>query len=223
MRHPMLHSFLDHLVITAPDLESGEHLIRRVLDVPMEPGGKHSKMGTHNRLLRLGETGYLEVIAIDPQALKPECPRWFQLDQFPPKGSPFLAGWIARTDDIEEASDTSDHAFGTITEMHRGELYWSITIPREGRLAFDGVAPQLIQWKSGYHPASLLPDRGCSLVRLEGFHPHADKIRSLLNSIGFSGDFVVSMPQQGEAPSLVAYVQTPSGLRRLAVDGVNGG
>jgi hypothetical protein len=38
-------------------------------------------MGTHNRLLKLGEGFYLELIAIDPQAPPPGRPRWFGLDR----------------------------------------------------------------------------------------------------------------------------------------------
>ena len=35
---------------------------------PLESGGRHPHMGTHNRLLSLGPDLYLEVIAVDPDA-----------------------------------------------------------------------------------------------------------------------------------------------------------
>jgi hypothetical protein len=44
-------------------------------------GGVHEKMGTYNRVLKLGQGCYLEIIAINPKAQKPERPRWVELDR----------------------------------------------------------------------------------------------------------------------------------------------
>ena len=62
-------------------------------------GGKHAHMGTHNRLLSLGDL-YLEVIAPDPEAPRPAWPRWFDLDNF--DGPPRLTNWICRSDDLDD-------------------------------------------------------------------------------------------------------------------------
>ncbi|WP_393939598.1 VOC family protein [Piscinibacter sakaiensis] len=56
-----------------------------------EGGGAHPHMGTHNRLLRLGDHCYLEVIAIDPAAPPPARARWFGLDRLAPDAAPRLA------------------------------------------------------------------------------------------------------------------------------------
>jgi hypothetical protein len=45
---------LDHLVIAATDLDSGEAWLRDRFGVGLEPGGQHEGRGTHNRLLNLG-------------------------------------------------------------------------------------------------------------------------------------------------------------------------
>jgi hypothetical protein len=71
----------------------------------------------------------------------------------------------------------------------------------------------LIQWTTGPHPALRLPDQGCSLVHLEGWHPQAENITDLLGSIGFQDSFSVS---RQETPHLVAHIQTPRGVRRLS-------
>ena len=70
----------DHLVLAARDLDRGGAWLEDRLGVALTAGGRHSRMGTHNRLLSLGENFYLELIAIDPQAPPPDRPRWFGLD-----------------------------------------------------------------------------------------------------------------------------------------------
>jgi hypothetical protein len=185
--------------------------VRRALGVDVQPGGEHVRMGTHNRLLKLGEKLYLEVIAVNPEVPHPGRPRWFQLDEPASVKAPRLATWAARCDNIHAAVAASPVPLGKIELMSRGAFEWSITVPADGRLPLDGLAPTLIQWRSGVHPAESLKALGCSLVRLEGTHPQAGAVSGLLRAIGFEGDFRVS---RGE-PGLVAHVQTPAGPREL--------
>ena len=169
-------------------------------------------MGSHNALLRLGTDRYLEVLAPNPNAPAPERPRWFGLDHVSSDGSPRLAGWVVRTTDIEAAASRSFVPLGPIERASRGALRWRITIPRAGSVPENGVAPILIQWETESHPAASLPDRGCSLVRLEGFHPEPERIQELLARLGFAGEFTVSARRH---PGLVGRIQTPSGVRSL--------
>jgi hypothetical protein len=99
--------------------------------------------------------------------------------------------------------------------MSRGQLHWLITIPPDGSLPLDGVAPTLIQWPGHVHPTDTLRTTGCSLVRLEGFHAEAGKVRAVLARIGFKGTFSVSSLPLGVKPYLVAHIRTPTGLRQL--------
>lgn len=71
---------LDHIVVAAASLKQGVDYIRERLGVEIPAGGKHALMGTHNHLMRLGGTCFLEVIAVDPQAPRPERTRWYTLD-----------------------------------------------------------------------------------------------------------------------------------------------
>ena len=95
-------------------------------------------------------------------------------------------------------------------------MNWLITLPSDGSMSLDGIAPTLIQWAEGVHPTASLQESGCTLVRLEGFHPEAGKVISVLESIGFEGDFRVFALPPGQKPYLVAYIQTPSGVRQLS-------
>lgn len=206
---------LDHLVVTAPTLLDGANLVERLLGVRPQPGGMHPRMGTHNLLLKLGKDIYLEVIAIDPDAPAPGRPRWFGLDS---DTSARLATWVARTGDIASATRSlrSGAGFsepGNIEPMTRGELQWQITIPQSGRLPLQGVAPALIQWGSGPHPASRLNDSGCSLHTLQLFHPHASQLCHALSLCGFEGPVEFIDIAEGETPHLSASIDTPTGLR----------
>jgi glyoxalase-like protein len=202
-------SQLDHIVVTAASLEEGVAYVRGELGVTPQAGGEHVLMGTHNCLLKLGEKLYLEVIAPNPGAPRPDRPRWFQLDDPDWVKAPRLASWVARCDYIHALAPAS---LGKIETMTRGSFRWLITIPEDGTLPLQGIAPALIEWRSGTHPAQGLKDSGCSLVRFEGFHPQPEMVTSVLRSIAFKGEFPVS---RGKAPRLVAHVQTSAGPRRL--------
>ena len=92
---------LDHLVVGAQSLDEGAGYIADLLGVPPVKGGVHPNMGTHNVLLSLGGSVYLEVIAINPDGDPPEHPRWFSLDNPTVRQTleqgPRLLTWVART------------------------------------------------------------------------------------------------------------------------------
>jgi len=211
----MLRSQLDHIVITAPTLETGVKYVERRLGVRLQPGGEHPKMGTHNCLLKLGDKCYLEVIAVNPDAPKPPNLRWFELDS-PDLSQPIrLATWIARTNDIHAASIASPIPLGKIESMSRGQMNWLISIPENGSLPLQGIAPTLIQWPDDIHPTTSQPESGCKLVYFEGFHPEPAKVIGVIESIGFQDHFSISALALGQKPYLTAHIQTPNGLRKL--------
>jgi hypothetical protein len=60
---------IDHLVVAANNLDEGTDYILKILNVRPQVGGEHDTMGTHNRVLRLGEGCCLEVLAINKRVL----------------------------------------------------------------------------------------------------------------------------------------------------------
>jgi len=208
-------SGIDHIVIAAPTLEAGVKCVYETLGVMPKMGGVHASMGTHNYLLSLGNSIYLEVIAINPVASKPDRPRWFGLDTLNENAKPVLLTWVARTNDIKHATQNTQTVFGNVESMSRGVLNWLITIPLDGSLPFSGVCPSLIQWLNEPHPATILPDSGCSLIGIEGYHHEADQISKTIQHIGFDGKFSVNVIQPFEDSHLIAHFQTPNGIRKL--------
>ncbi|CAD5199173.1 VOC family protein [Pseudomonas sp. FEN] len=212
-------STIDHLAIVAPDLDTGCAFVTGVLGVELQPGGTHPRMGTHNRLLRLGPQLYLEVIAVDPSAERPKRPRWFGLDQLAPDSPARLATWVARTDDIHAASASCQDIVGDVEPMSRGTLSWQITIPSDGNLPLGGSVPTLIQWEQAIHPASALQDKGCSLLALDVFHTDPEKIKAVLEAMNFSGPVYLHALKKTSDPFLIAHIQTPTGLKTLPISG----
>jgi len=160
---------IDHLVIAARTLEEGARWVEGELGATLVAGGKHALMGTHNRLLALGERRFLEVIAIDPEAPAPARPRWFALDDPAMRArlakGPAFIHWVERTEDIEAALQEYSEPVD-ILSLSRGRYRWRIGVPRDGRIPGNGTLPTLIQWE-GEHPADALPPSGCELVRFE--------------------------------------------------------
>ena len=194
-------------MIAAPTLESGKAWLEDLLGVPLQAGGQHAFMGTHNRLLRLGNV-YLEVIAIDPDAPAPNRPRWFGLDTLQLEG-PRLIHWVARTDDLTSMAALSLEDLGLVTDAARGDLRWRITIPVDGHLPLGGIVPTLIEWNSP-HPVSKMVESPCELVSLSGMHPQPNRVRAALESIGARLEVT-----EGEIPTLTAVISSPNGLVTL--------
>jgi len=208
-------SVIDHIVVVAPTLASGAAFVRNALGVEPQLGGSHARMGTHNLLLSLGGSTYLEVIAVDPDAPKPAHARWFALDELGGAASPYLAAWVVRTQDIRAASAACASVVGRVEQMSRGTFSWEITITPDGSLPMGGAAPALIEWKTATHPAQTLIPRGCSLLELEIHHREPPKVNALLRSIGLEPLPRVVQCERAR-PTLVARIQTPSGLRELS-------
>ena len=208
-------SSLDHLTVTAATLEAGLRWLERKLGLPMQAGGEHPLMGTHNALFRLGDATFIEVISINPQAPAPKRPRWFGLDMLAADASPSLATWVAACTDIDSLCQASTAGLGTVLQLNRGAYNWQMSVPDDGRLILGGCAPALIQWQGDEHPASSLTDRGCSFVGLTLRHENPQLIEALLDSIQCTSPINVLRRKNPLEPALQAMIQTPKGLIML--------
>lgn len=209
---------IDHLVVAAKTLEEGEEFIRERLGVGLQAGGKHVALGTHNRVLRLGETCYLEVIAIDPQAEKPSRPRWFELDSAKMQErlakAACLIAWAVRTAEIVKLAAQSSEPLGEIKTMSRGNLRWRLTMSGDGHLPGSGLIPFLIEWSTA-HPATAMEDSGCSLLGLQGLHPRPEEVLPVIESMGLQRLIEIRQSPAGSEPLLQASIRTPNGTKAL--------
>lgn len=202
---------LDHIAVAAPDLATGVRWVRERLGVDVPVGGAHPQMGTHNHLLGLGSSDFLEVIAVDPAAPKPAGPRWFALDRHGDR-APYLATWVVRTASLALALSALSPSVGAARPASRGDLAWLITVPDDGAMPFDGAHPTVIEWQVSPLPVTRMADAGCRLRRLTVEHPNADVIARRLAPLFRDPrvDFVVA-----PAMRLAAEIETPAGVRRI--------
>lgn len=170
---------LDHIVVACLDLDDGEAWLRERLGVGLAPGGRHDAWGTHNRLLQLGGSVYLELIAPDPSQPDPSSPRPFLLDDAALRArlrrAPVLVHWLVRADDLDRELGALKYLTGTVVPMTRGSLRWRITLPPGGRPPADGLLPTVIRWDVPMteHPTARLPEVGVRLTGLAIRGPRA--------------------------------------------------
>jgi hypothetical protein len=174
----------DHIAIAAPSLKEGVSYLQSLTGITLPKGGEHPDMGTHNHLTALGPDTFAEVIAINPDAPKPNHPRWFNLDHV----NELKTTWLLRTDDIEgciakAASFGID--LGRAIALQRANLRWRFTVRDDGTIPLEGAAPLILQWDSeGPHPASNMMDQGLRIDALCVETPYANELAKLLEVLG---------------------------------------
>ena len=207
---------LDHIAVAAATLEEGVAWVSSRLGVSLCPGGTHPLMGTHNRLLRLGEAVYLEVIAADPAIpTPPRQPRWFGLDEPQVQNrlrqhGPGVIGWIVRSDDIATDAARALVDVGRPERLSRGALEWLFTLSDDGALPAGGALPPLIEWPADFgSPASRLQERGCTFQTLKIGHPDPIQVARALDAIGLDRSMITIAAS--ERPEVSVAIRLASG------------
>jgi len=177
---------VDHLVYGCPDLGEAVEHVAAALGVRPAYGGQHPGQGTHNALLSLGPRTYLEIIAPDPAQPRPAQPLIFGLGDLP---GPALRGWAAAPDDLDSAVDrllSQGFEYGSVVPGQRRtadgrDLRWRMTAgPHDAGLA---VAPFLIDWGNGAHPADGAPT-GAVLTEFALSSPDPERLEAQLAALG---------------------------------------
>ncbi|WP_022664953.1 VOC family protein [Desulfospira joergensenii] len=210
---------IDHLVIGAATLTQGVNYVRDHLGVDMPYGGVHTKMGTHNHLMRIGNDAFLEIIAINHDIAPPNRPRWFGLDdpfiRQQIKIQPSLLTWVVNTRNIKNLMRQSAFSFGKAELISRGNLSWYFGLPDDGRLLAGGMLPYAIEWQTDKHPSVNMADLGCSFYSLEIYHSYPRWLQSALSSVGASDLVKVNTLPKNEVPYMIAYINAPNGIKKL--------
>ena len=208
-------STIDHIVIGAANLEKATEKVEGLLQTKFSTSGKHSLMATHNRLARLQNSAYMEIIAIDPSASFPKScfqeQRWFSLDSATTQRrlttGPQPLCWVVAVNNIEQFASNCGYSPGRVTEMSRGDFRWKLTVPNNGDLSEGGVLPVLIEWPKGKNPAEAMPESNLVLKQITLFHPSPDFIEPILSAMDIAGPINIKL---GE-PAIQFIFKTPNG------------
>ena len=209
---------LDHVTLGSASLDAGAAALRDALGIDIPPGGKHPDMSTHNRVVNVGESRFLELIAVDPEAPPVPRKRWFGLDdpavQARLATAPRGVGWVVRTDDLDRVVATSPVDLGEARRMSRGERTWRLTVPDAGAMPYDGLVPGFIEWSPGPHPSAGMQFLGPKLEAIEMRHPQADALRRVLQRLGVLD--LVAVLEPAATASLTYRFRLPDGsVRRV--------
>ena len=144
---------LDHIVFGSFTLDEGTEFVENILKAKLSDIGCHKDMGTHNRVIRISERVYLEVIAIDPKARNLNNRKWFNLDnsklQSKLKKSPQIIGYVIENNDMSIVK-----YYDPFFESSRNIFKWRFAMPNfnnnilDGEIIEGGMIPSLISWKS---------------------------------------------------------------------------
>lgn len=208
---------LDHITIIAPSLAEGVAYVGEQLGIDVPFGRQHPDMGTHNHLLRLGESVYLEIIAIDAAASRPVRPRWFGLDDEAGVRKAWdeglrLRGWVARTDDMDAVLARHEDALGRKVRFSSAKGDFLFAIPDDGSLPSGGVAPSVIDRLGKPPSVATMFDAAAKLQTLIIEHPEPDQVAALYAALG-----ILHAPEirKGDRLRYRALIETPAGLKEL--------
>ena len=203
---------IDHFAIGANNLEQGISFLQEQLGVEIPRGGKHPAMSTHNCLAQSGNSSFIELISIDPEAPDPGRVRWFTLDDPTTQAriahTPKALCWVVNTDDLDAVIAASPVDLGEVLELSRGDLSWKLTVPRDGSLVEGGLLPAFIEWSQEPHPSSGMQDIGVELKTIRLTHPEPEKLTEMLTAL--SVEHLVQVAA-GEDAGLSFDLQKPDG------------
>jgi len=208
---------LDHLTVIAPSLAEGVLHVRNCLDLDVPFGQRHAYMGTYNHLLQLGDTVYLEIVALDPEADAPDRPRWFGLDDQNKVRCDWdegrrLRGWVARTDTIDAIIAGRGDIFGEKVPLPTVNASFDFAIPNDGSLPLDGAAPSLIDRRGKPRAMATIVDLGARLRSFTLAHQDPAAVEALYRAL--TVDRAPDI-RRGSKLRYRAQIETPAGPREL--------
>lgn len=180
---------LDHIMYAVPNLDEGVADIAARTGVQPAYGGPHPGRGTHNALLSLGDSRYLEIIAADPA----QADVVSDLDGL---DAPRIKTWAVATDAFGQVQRVCDARGLTCSRVAMSRntpagptLNWELLFVSGHQ--FGELFPFFIDWLESPHPAATTL-RGGSLQSFCVEVPDPAAFEALLAAFHIDGVQVVS-------------------------------
>ena len=201
---------LDHVVIAANNLDEGTSYVENKLNVKLSNIGYHRDMGTHNRVVKISKSVYLEVISIDPNCGNLNTKRWFNLDslklQSQLRKSPQVIGYVIENVDIKILK-----YYEPFFKASRGEYKWKFAMPGNNasfladQTHLNGIIPSLINWESE-KPINKMQDNHLNLEKIQVLLSDSQSTyKNFINSLGAIEKLTFSITKQKNNLSTVDY------------------
>ncbi|MDA9657100.1 VOC family protein [Alphaproteobacteria bacterium] len=201
---------LDHIVIAANTLEEGTSYLENKLHIKLSNIGYHKDMGTHNRVVKISKSVYLEVISIDPNCKQIKSKRWFNLDssklQSQLRKSPRVIGYV-----IENTTNKILKYYEPFFRASRDEYKWKFAMPsNNSNISADqfyqnAIIPSLINWE-GEKPINKMQDNHLNLEKLEILlTENHSPYKNFIKSLGAIEKLEFSIIKQGNNSPIESY------------------
>ena len=211
---------LDHIVFGSFTLEEGTEFVENILQAKLSDIGYHKNMGTHNRVIRISEKVYLEVVAINPKIRNLKNRKWFNLDNsnllLKLKKSPQIIGYV-----IESNNRTISKYYDPFFEASRANYKWQFAMPTyknniiDSEIIKTGIMPSLISWKSE-KPIYQMKKNQFEIISLDiGLSKTQQHFNTFLKSFGKIE--YVSVSNKREENSLIFKLKLKDNLRNVVI------
>ncbi|MGK0366391.1 MAG: hypothetical protein ACI85O_003464 [Saprospiraceae bacterium] len=201
---------LDHLVYAVPDLNKAMDDFENLTGIRPTFGGYHTTRGTKNAVVNLGNSRYLEILAIDEKNKDISAPRWMGVDFI---NETQMTRFALKSDDLKKDSAILQKYNAEMGEINRGQrkmsngkmLSWEMILP----LATPAVeiAPFMTDWRtSEAHPTDIMKEE-CVFVGFKFRHPNPENIIAVLNELGMNVEV-----HKGEEVEIKAIINSPKGI-----------
>jgi hypothetical protein len=107
---------IDHVILAAADLDSAAARLEAQLGLVAAHGGRHDGLGTHNRIVPLGD-GYLEILAIADPDEAAASPLGRAVTARIAEAGDGLMGWAVAVDDVTPVAERLGTEVSTITRQ----------------------------------------------------------------------------------------------------------
>lgn len=176
---------IDHLVYAVPDLDKASDELEEALGVRPVFGGYHKTIGTKNALINLGQSCYLEILAIDLTNTSVTS-RWMGVDHI---NEASMSRWALKSTNLTQDQailKSYNPEMGNTYEGSRetpsgSQLKWNMILP----LANPAIelAPFMVDWSgSSAHPTDSLPDV-CPLISIHFSHPEPQRAQDMFEEL----------------------------------------
>lgn len=207
----------DNITVITPTLIEGVSHFQNCLGLEVPFGTRHEYMVTHNHRLQLGKSVSLAIVELDPNGVSPSRVRWFGLDNQETVRSNWnesrrLRGWVASTGSKKAFVSTRCAIFGDEVPLPVANPAFAFSIPEDGSLPLDGVAPSLIDHRSDPNSMTEIPSLVACLRSLTLKHPDPAAIETLYRELSIDHPPAIV---QGSKVRYRAKIETSAGLKEL--------